>query len=243
MTGGPFNPQRAAIWQPEPMAGASGVTVIGMPALTTAGSTITARTPALTNEVTRSTRLGYVSGGGAGSIMTWRHPTPWVAKAASGIGGFRLLYRFAITDPAPVATARMFMGLRATGSAWTNVEPDSETNLFGIGHNSGDATWQVYSAGSAAQARTDTGMAIETGSAVYEVVLTSPGQESALFWAIRRLDGEGLGHAAGSLTSSSSSFRLQGGTLLSPINAFRSNGSTAAAVAVDLFFLQMETPL
>ncbi len=239
MAQGFFNPVRSMTWKPFPGL-ATVPSADGYPALTVAGGTATARVPAATNRFTRAPRLGYVSAATVGSIMTWRHATPILVTPDGSFGGFRHLYRFGISDPAAVATARMFIGMMTVGTALTNVSPATLTNCIGIGHNSGDTTFKMYYGGSAAQTPIDTGVSCTTRSVHFNdlIITTLPYETNTFHWHFRQYP-DGGANAFGTITGAATVIP-QSGAILSPVNAMRTNNATALAVGLDLFFLELE---
>ena len=104
---------KVALWMP-PGNATTAPGVFGMAALTATG-TATTRSVATTNMLTRMTRLAYVSAATAGSLSGAREAAAkYTTGAGSGLGGFFARYRFAPSDAAAVAGARMFVGLSAT---------------------------------------------------------------------------------------------------------------------------------
>jgi hypothetical protein len=91
-----------------PGAGSATVPGIwGFPTFSTAAATATARTPAITNALTRTKRIGYVSSSATvGSVPSLRLPTTmWTIGDGVGLGGFYSVQRFAPCTDAVNITA------------------------------------------------------------------------------------------------------------------------------------------
>lgn len=110
----------------------------GAPAWNESGGT--QRNIANTSTVTALQRRGYVSAATAGAAAGGRSQ----AILLRDLDGFRVSFAFAVTDAAPVAGARMFVGVRAATTAATDVQIDSVINAIGIGHEAGDAGFSVF---------------------------------------------------------------------------------------------------
>jgi hypothetical protein len=221
----------------------SGTTVFsadGM-AVPNATGTNTARVPASTSLCTSIRRVGYVSTAGAGATCGL-NPTStaiqhWRGNAA-GLGGFHAIFRFNISDAVLVATANMFVGLKATIP--TDVAPSTLTNMIGIGCDNGDTTLQVYAAGAAAQARVNLGanFPVNTISTdVYELDVFAAPNDSQITYTVTRLN---TGHTSGPTVVSAAANLFSNTTFVGPY-FFRSNGGTAAAVAIDVISCTIES--
>lgn len=222
-----------ALWMP-PGNGTTVPGVFGMAALTTVG-TATARNVATTNRLQRMTRLGYVSAATAGALMSAREAAAkFTTGAGAGMGGFDVRYRFAPTDAAAVAGARMFVGLQANTGAATNVEPTTLVNSIGVCQISTSGNLQIYGAGATAGAAVDLGAGFPANGnvAVYELRMFSP-PSGGVQWTVIRLDTE---------TSVSGTFGdAPIGTVLLCHQLWRTNNATALAVAIDICGICIET--
>lgn len=203
--------------------------------------TATARVPSTTNLFTSSRRIGYVSGAIAGNTTNLRFINPYLWRGnAAGLGGFHAVFRWGWSDAVLVATGRGFAGLwSGTAGAPTDVDPDTLTNIIGVGNNSGDTNLQLYAAGAVAQARVDLGVnfpAQTVSTDWYELHLYSPPNGSTVGYKLIRLN---TGHTAVGTISVVANLPSNT-TLLGPI-VHRSNGGTAAAVGVDIGGYYSET--
>lgn len=87
--------------------------------------------------------------------------------AAQTYGGFLYICKFGISTGVSNTNKRCFVGMRASTSAPTDVSPNSLTNIFGVGYDSGDSNWQIYLTGGTSLstrgvASYDTGIPIPT---------------------------------------------------------------------------------
>lgn len=225
---------KIALWMP-PGNATTVPGVFGMAALTATG-TATARNVATTNMLTRMTRLGYVSSATAGSLAGGREAAAkFTTGAGSGLGGFFARYRFAPSDAAAVAGARMFVGLSATTGSPTNVEPSTLVNCVGVGQISTSNNLHIIYGGAASGAPIDLGASFPANgnAAVYELTLFSPSAGN-VYYRVLRLDTGAV--AEGSLTTN-----VPLGTVLLCHQLWRCNNATALAVGLDICGIYMET--
>lgn len=217
--------------------------VDGYLALTAVG-TATARAVATTNTFSRMRRIGYVSAATAGSLVSLRHAVGQISIGdGSGFAGFHKVTRFGCSDAATVAGARQFLGISASGSAPTNVEPSTLVNCIGVGHGAADTNLKIFYGGSAAQAPIDLGanFPVNTLSVdMYEFSLFSPpNQNGVVYWRVVRLN---TGHVAEGVLPIGNGVNLPSTTtLLVPLWAYRTNNTTALAVALDIVSDYFET--
>lgn len=227
---------KVALWMP-PGNGTTAPGVFGMAALTTTG-TATARNVAVTNLLTRMTRLGYVSAATAGSLATMREAAAKYTLGAGGsLGGFFYRCRFGVSDAAAVAGARMFVGLWATTTAPTNVELSTLTNIVGVGQLSTSNNLVFYCAGSSTTTPIDLGASFPANTLsvdAYELSMFSPAAGGALYYIVTRLNtGD---KASGVITTG-----LPSSSTLLCHQMWRTNNATALSVGIDLCGLYMET--
>lgn len=227
---------KCALWMPP--GGATTVPgVFGMAALMALG-TATARAVAVTNLLTRMTRLGYVSAGTAAALCDAREAVAKYTVGAGGLlGGFFHCCRFGVSDAATVAGARMFVGLSASTAAPTNVNPSTLLNCIGVGQIDGSTNLHIIWGGASANAPIDLGplFPANTLSAdVYELDLFAPSAGGVIHWEVRRLNTGDF--AAGSLVTG-----LPLGTMLLYHQIWRTNNATALAVGIDICGIMIET--
>lgn len=224
---------KVAMWMP-PGGSTTVPGVFGMAALTATG-TATSRTVATTNLLTRMTRLGYVSAGTAAALAGAREAVAkYTTGAGSGLGGFFVRYRFAPSDAATVAGARMFVGLSPTTGAPTNVEPSTLVNSIGVAQLSTSANLHVYGAGATAGTPVDLGASFPAGGnvAAYELTMFSPAAGGCQ-WQVTRLDTGDV--ASGTFAAAPL------GTVLLCHQLWRTNNATALAVGLDVCGIYIET--
>lgn len=216
--------------------------VLGYTAPTVVG-TATTRAVAVTNQLTRMRRLGYVSAAATGSLASIRVATAQITTGSgSGLGGFFKITRFAISDAATVAGARMFVGISATTSAPSNVEPSTLLNCIGVGHGAANSNLFIYYGGSSAQTPIDLGVdfpANTLSADAYELALFAPPSiAGTVYYEVTRLN---TGHVAtGTLTGSGVALPASN-TLMTYMWAYRTNNATALAVGLDLISDYIET--
>ena len=104
--------------------------------------TVTARNVATTSFFTSLRRIGFVSSSLLGSSAGTYHGAQqfWRGNAA-GLGGFYYVARFGMSSASTVSTQRSFVGLVASTSSLSNVDPSTNTNIIGFGVDSVDSTW------------------------------------------------------------------------------------------------------
>lgn len=225
-----FGRNKVGIWAT--MGGtATTPTVLGMAAIITTG-TLTARTVATTNFFTAAIRSGYISAATAGASAGPRSDKAqyWRGNAA-GLGGFRVVMRFGCSDAATVADARSFVGLASTISALTNTNPSANTNIIGVGTDSGESTLSIMhndGSGTATKVALGANFPDHTLSMdMYELVLFAAPNASEVGWQVTRLNTGDV--ATGTITTD-----LPASTTLLAPQIWRNNGTTALAVGVDL---------
>lgn len=233
---------KVAFWNP-PGNATTVPGVLGLAAATVVG-TATARNVATTNLLTRMKRLGYVSSSAAGNYAAWRVAALQHSLGDGTIlGGFTFITRFGVSDAATVSGARMFIGMRNSSAAPTNVEPNTITNCIGVAQLSTSSNMQIVYGGSAAQTAIDLGVNFPAGTLsadAYELVLFAPpGVGNTINYRLLRLN---TGHVAeGALTAATPGLQLPLSTTLLCPNFFRTNNATNLAVALDICSVYLET--
>ena len=208
--------------------------LVGAPTAT--GFTLTSRAIAITNAFTRMRRTGMVSAATAGTVGQFRVVAAAMTTGdGAGLGGFFYCLRFAITDAAAVATARMFLGVRE-GIVPSNVSPATLTNAIGVGHDAGESTLSLYYGGASAAAPIVLPAAMSTTPGIpYELILHAPSRASSIcYYRLTRIDTGDV--AAGVLTTG-----LPLATKVLAPWGYRTNNATALSVALDIMQLYTET--
>jgi hypothetical protein len=189
-------------------------------------------------------RIGYVSAATVGSLVSLRTGAAQVTLGdGAGFGGFHKIVRFACSDAATVAGARQFVGISASTAAPTNVEPSSLTNVIGVGNRSADTNLHLFYGGSSAQPPINLGAnfpANTLSADVYDLTLFSPpNQNGVCHWEVQRLNT--VDRVSGTINGSGGVILPSPTTLLSYFWGFRTNNTTALAVALDLVSDYIET--
>ena len=225
----------------EALPGGTTVNNFGIQPLTAQG-TPTLRSLANTNYVTATKRVGYVSSASGGNTGGARNTTttPVWRGNASGLGGFFVMFRFNISDAALVGTGRTFVGLEASTSAPTDVDPTTLTNIFGICQDNGDANFAICAAGAVAQAEATLGASFPantTSTDEYQLVIYATPDAAAISWQVTRLN---TGDTVSGVQSTAANL-FDNGTFMVP-QFWRGNGGTASAVGIDVAKYYQETP-
>ena len=226
---------KVAMWMP-PGGSTTAPGVFGMAALTATG-TATARPVAATNLLTRMTRLGYVSAATAGALAGGREAVvKYTTGAGPGLGGFFARYRFGVSDAAPVAGARMFIGLDALTVAPTNIDPSTKVNCIGVGQIGTSGNLHIIRGNATAKTPIDLGanFPANTNADAYELSLFAP-PAGGCYWQVRRLNT--TFEATGFLPST----EIPIATQLLCHQLWRCNNATALAVGLDVCGIYIET--
>lgn len=226
---------KVALWMP-PGGSTTVPGVFGMAALTATG-TATSRTLAVTNLLTRMTRLGYVSAATAGALAGAREAVAkYTTGAGPGLGGFFARYRFGVSDAATVAGARMFVGLDALTAAPTNIDPTTKVNCVGVAQIAASTNLQVVFGNATAKTPIDLGadFPANSNSDVYELNLFSP-PAGGVYWHARRLNTafEASGFLSSTVVPAATTFLCH--------QLWRCNNTTALAVGIDVCGIYIET--
>lgn len=204
--------------------------------------TDTTRTQTSTNTFTRSSRLGQVSSAGAGSNCGFR----------SG-GGNNVIFRdnaftcefiFGISDAAAVANARLFVGATQNNFLSSNVDPSTFVNILGVGCDAGETTlsW-MENDGSGTATKTAVGTGSLGGSAptdtrntdIYALRIEQPSSAGNPTLTLRRIN-------TGDEWTRTPTTDLPVSTVGLCRYFWRSNGSTALAVGIDVFSYSEDRP-
>ena len=226
---------KVAMWMPP--GGATTVPgIFGMAALTATG-TATARPVAVTNLLTRMTRLGYVSAATAGALAGAREAVAkYTTGAGPGLGGFFARYRFGVSDAATVAGARMFVGLDALTAAPTNIDPSTKVNCLGVGQIAASNNLHIIYGNATAKTPINLGanFPANTNADAYELNLFAP-PAGGCYWQVRRLN------TAFEATGFLPSTEIPIATQLLYHQLWRCNNATALAVGLDVCGIYIET--
>jgi hypothetical protein len=204
--------------------------------------TVTSRPVASTNMITRVRRLGYAGTAAAGIICGHYSPVMQFTIGATGdVGGFFYCTRFIPADPAAVAGARMFIGLRNSAANPANIEPNTQINCVGVAQLSTSNNLQLVSGGSAAQAAIDLGVnfpANGLSTDLYELALFAPPNTQVIHWQVTRLN---TGHVASGTLNGAVGTAIPAASVLLGHTAWRCNNATLLACGLDIASIYIET--
>ena len=123
------------------------------PAITTAGTAVANGVPIASSGVQYAFPFTeYKTATTAGAVASFRTPTPSLRLNNNYENRLDFQYRFSFVFGATMPNARMFMGFRSSGAAWSNVDPSIQKNQFGIGFMQGSDDLHLFRGGSVAQA-------------------------------------------------------------------------------------------
>ena len=230
---------KIALWNP-PGNSTTVPGVLGISALSATG-TATARNVAATNMFTRTKRIGVVSAVPAGSLAGYRNTVAqYTVGNGSGLGGFMFVIRFGVADSQ--TGTRMFVGMRNSTGAPSNIEPSTITNCIGVGNGAADSNLFIYYGGSAAQTPIDLGanFPCNTNSTdVYELTLFSPpNSNNTIGYRVERLN---TGDIAQGVITGTAGTQIPSSSTLLTMNTFRTNNASNGAVAIDYISIYLET--
>lgn len=230
--------KQIGIWSP-PGNSTNTPGILGFPAITAIG-TGTARNVTTTNRLTRMARLGYVSSTTAGNLAGLRAAAAQYTLG-DGMGGFGLRVMFGVSDASVVSGARMFIGMWATTTAPTNVDPAAGMqNHIGLAKLAGSSNLHIVgSRGASAMTPIDLGVdfpADTLGTVPYEFSLWAP-QNGGMQYQVRNLDSGATAFDGINVAD------LPLSTTLLCFQAWRCNNATAAAVGLDIASIYIEQHL
>lgn len=234
--------RRRIEWLPVPQT--TTATTIGCSMSTAFGAGPVARTKASTSLFTQAARLGFTSSSSSSSVAgTFDNNAnhAWLGNAA-GLGGFYCVIRWGVGDASFVSTGQTFVGLAVSGASQLNssANPSTFTNLLGMGNDATDTVMQVYGSGSSAQARSSLGGNFPntaSQSVLYELLMYAAPNASSVSYQVTNLN---TGILA---TGSWSGAQLPSNTTFLTPYVWRSNGSTASAVTIDMCGMYMDTTI
>ena len=217
---------------------ATTVTAVGLTNTTT--GTATTRSVATTNLLTSMARAAFVSAATAGASAGTRHGAAqfFMGNGTAGIGGYHYVTRFAVSDAAAVANARMAVGLSATTGAFANADPSTLLNQIIVGCDAGQTTLRImHNDGAGASTVIDLGANFPSqtlSTDAYELQLYCAPNGSTVSYRVERLN---TGHVAEGTISTD----LPANTTLMSPQIWRNNGVTALAVGIDVMTQYIET--
>lgn len=220
-----------------PLGNATATTQFGV-AVAVSG-TATARNVATTNLLTATRRHAYVSAATANAKASVAGAAQFFLGASAGMGGFRLLARFGISDAALAVGANMFVGFSGSSTIANGSAIASALNIVGVGAESTDTNMQIfYNDGSGVASKIDLGAnfpANTTSTDLYELALFAPsGSAASISYQVTRLN---TGDIAADTLATDIPAANQ---LILPVFA-RNNLATGLAVGIDIALLYIET--
>lgn len=220
------------------MAQGSGTTVFLENFGNSATGTATTRGVASGSLLLSTRRVGYVSNATAGSSAGTRHALQQFWRGnASNLGGFLYVARFGLSSASAVATQRSFVGLVGSTAVLANADPSSNTNILGFGVDAADSTWTfMHNAAvtTTKDALTGTFSARDLSVSLFEARIYCKPNDTTIYYSLQVLGG-------GSLFEGSTSTNIPtNSTFLSP-QIWTNNGTTGAAVGIDVLLQYVET--
>lgn len=216
-------------WATLPGHNATLTSVGGLPMSTNAGTTTH---PEPSNASLRQSLLRWSGTSAATAGATYDSTRQGLSRItlsdAGGLDGFTQKMRFSVTST--VATQRLMMGLAQYGGTWNNTDPYTRTLIIVLGYDASvDSTYQIiHNSSSGATTKVNTGIAINNTNAVFDFVLSNAPGSGDVSWSLKDINSGAS--ASGTLTTN----LPPAGTYLAP-RVHINNGSTAAAVSVEVF--------
>lgn len=218
---------------------------------TATSATATVRTWASTNACTQHVRLGLITSASAGVVGGYRSNSAALTGVwrgnSSGLGGFKFLLKWCVSDTALVAGALTFVGIQVSTSQWAaTADPGGGvggmTSVFGACQTQQAgavaADYYMCMSGTSNQGFTAlTNTIAVTNTDVMELVLYAAPDSSAISWTLTD-DTTGVTNSG---TQSAAAALLANNVQLY-WNFYRSNNTTAAAIGIDWIGTYQETP-
>lgn len=223
--------------------GATTVTAVGI-TVSNVGTATAKGNPANTNIYTSTAGIEYlVTTAATTAIAGFRIGTSaatncWWRGNAAGLGGFHFVSRFGPATGATVATDRMFVGYQQSTTAPTDVNPNTLTQMIGVGYAKGtDTNWQImYNDGSGTATKVDTGIAVPSAdrTKLYEVAIFCP--PNASFIRVQFTD-----LSTGTTFEHEATTDLPSNTAFGGFRGWHSVGGTSSVVGFNLMSAYVET--
>jgi len=200
------------------------------------------------NERSRRKRVPHTTGASAGSSAGTRSSAIGFYRGnASGRGGFRFVFRFAMnTLP---ASWRAFVGINALFANPSNADPSAMVNMFGLGKDAADTAWQIMTndgSGTATKtALNTTDFPISDTTSVFELEFyCPPGTAPSITYRVSRITGVDANskdtYATGAVTGTISSDLPAVDTNLGWL-MWINNDVNASAAIIDIIKCYWET--
>jgi hypothetical protein len=178
--------------------------------------------------------------GSSGQLRTNSTVIPLLRNRA----GLRCHGVFGISDPAPVANARMFVGLNTqNASIPNNTVTSSQLNCIGLGTDSGETTFSIMhndGAGTATKIPLGANFPADTSNAdIYAFTLIAQPGAATVEYLVERYNSDPVTPDA--TASGSIGTDLPSATTGLQFHFWRNNGATALAASFDFFGYTEET--
>lgn len=188
-------------------------------------------------QVQKATRRRYLSASTAGSSAEYYEGS--FRQTCMGCGFFFNI-KFAFEDAATVANARSFAGLFSSLSVFGNVNPSTQTNIFGVGADSGDTNLQlIHNDATGTATKVDLGINFPANTSATDEYLFQcynlQGQTSSIWWRlinVTSMISTDWAEVTTDLPVSTS------GAYINP-RLWRNNGSTALAVRLAIMDMNL----
>lgn len=211
------------------------ITAFGL-ALPTILSTATARTVVAGSTcLAAMRRIGYVSAATAAAVCGWRLAVGQFFRGSTPLaGGFFHVLRFGLSDVVFGPGTRTFAGMMAQVTAPGDVNPSARANILGVGHDDGDANWQVmHNDATGTATKVDTGIPVNATDAL-ELIVFAPPAGSGVGFRFTNLE-------TGAFFAAVVSNDIPLPTQLLTMNCVRTTAATTASVGIDLVTAYIET--
>lgn len=207
------------------------------------GGTGTAANVSSTSLFTSMRRMDYLVTTAATSAIAFFGQGPvannFYFRGVGNYGGFHLIMRFGGATGMVTATHRFFAGMTSGTANPTDAEPNSRSNIIGVGYGAADANWKLmHKLGTAAATEVDLGALFPRQSVdrskMYELALFSPPGGSSVFYEFTDL-------ATGDVVSGEITTNLPDSTTtLKPLIA-ASVGGTSSVIGITVVSVYVET--
>lgn len=160
-------------------------------------------------------------------------------RGTANYGGFHMVMRFGGATGMATSTHRFYAGMTSITANPTDTEPNTRSDLIGVGYGAADANWKLmHKTGSGTATEIDLGASFPRQSAdrskMYELALFCPPSGAGVFYEFTDLTTGAV--AAGEITTNLPAMT----TTLKPIVA-ASVGGTSSVIGVTVVSAYIET--
>ncbi len=216
----------------------NGTTVSSIGINNTITGTATARNVAATSLFTSLRRVGFVSSTTTGSSAGTRHGAQQYFRSNGNalVGGYHAVFTFGVSQyQAGMAIA---VGMHNGNATFSNADPSTFPNVLLLGKDPADTNMQIlHNDGTGNCTKINLGAnfpATTANTDVYQLTLYTPPNGTRVSWKVVRLN-------TGDTTQGIIETDQPGGTALLSPQAWVCNRATAAAVAIDVIQIYIET--